>query len=375
MNNLQFNETEMFENEESQFKSTGKKPDYYLGCFDTPELVEQAKRVIRSTARSFYDRNPFLFQNKGYTPEDLENEIHLKLLHKFVEQENPFWVSTLGNLKTISSFTLSKLIRNLMQKNQPKTTSLSTYLQNAEDDDAEIELGGIIFKDETDLEEEVLNPIFLSDILSYIENLPENSDKYSKIFKYNLYLTQGIIVNLTNKEITGLDKIKLQGKGTLRTAVALVEGMDKKSKQLRKIEREYLSKMRDILQNEEYGININVDNYLEDQEDQKLILKGGSLKDKSQEDVNRIVRKGGILNKEKESELIGHKELAKKLTKIENKKKSGIKYKILNGRITKIPKPLTPQEQRQQAKLEYKQRQEDSKFDIKEEYELAVIEA
>lgn len=375
MNNLQFNETEMFENEESQFKSTGKKPDYYLGCFDTPELVEQAKRVIRSTARSFYDRNPFLFQNKGYTPEDLENEIHLKLLHKFVEQENPFWVSTLGNLKTISSFTLSKLIRNLTQKNQPKTTSLSTYLQNAEDDDAETELGGIIFKDETDLEEEVLNPIFLSDILSYIENLPENSDKYSKIFKYNLYLTQGIIVNLTNKEITGLDKIKLQGKGTLRTAVALVEGMDKKSKQLRKIEREYLSKMRDILQNEEYGININVDNYLEDQEDQKLILKGGSLKDKSQEDVNRIVRKGGILNKEKESELIGHKELAKKLTKIENKKKSGIKYKILNGRITKIPKPLTPQEQRQQAKLEYKQRQEDSKFDIKEEYELAVIEA
>lgn len=375
MNNLQFNETEMFENEESQFKSTGKKPDYYLGCFDTPELVEQAKRVIRSTARSFYDRNPFLFQNKGYTPEDLENEIHLKLLHKFVEQENPFWVSTLGNLRTISSFTLSKLIRNLMQKNQPKTTSLSTYLQNAEDDDAETELGGIIFKDETDLEEEVLNPIFLSDILSYIENLPENSDKYSKIFKYNLYLTQGIIVNLTNKEITGLDKIKLQGKGTLRTAVALVEGMDKKSKQLRKIEREYLSKMRDILQNEEYGININVDNYLEDQEDQKLILKGGSLKDKSQEDVNRIVRKGGILNKEKESELIGHKELAKKLTKIENKKKSGIKYKILNGRITKIPKPLTPREQRQQAKLEYKQRQEDSKFDIKEEYELAVIEA
>lgn len=375
MNNLQFNETEMFENEESQFKSTGKKPDYYLGCFDTPELVEQAKRVIRSTARSFYDRNPFLFQNKGYTPEDLENEIHLKLLHKFVEQKNPFWVSTLGNLKTISSFTLSKLIRNLTQKNQPKTTSLSTYLQNAEDDDAETELEEIIFKDETDLEEEVLNPIFLSDILSYIENLPENSDKYSKIFKYNLYLTQGIIVNLTNKEITGLDKIKLQGKGTLRTAVALVEGMDKKSKQLRKIEREYLSKMRDILQNEEYGININVDNYLEDQEDQKLILKGGSLKDKSQEDVNRIVRKGGILNKEKESELIGHKELAKKLTKIENKKKSGIKYKILNGRITKIPKPLTPQEQRQQAKLEYKQRQEDSKFDIKKEYELAVIEA
>lgn len=374
MNNLQFDETEMYDEDESQFDSVGEKPDYYLGCFNTPELMEQACRVIKSTAKSFYKDHDFLFQNKGYTVEDLESEIHLKLLHKFIEQEKPFWVSTLGNLKTISSFTLSKLLRNLNQKSQPKTTSLTTYLQNTEDDNAETELGGIIFKDEIDLEDQVLEPIFLSNILSYIENLPNDSEKYSKIFKYNLYLTQGIIINLTDEEICRLDKLKLQGKGTLRMAVALVEGIDKKSKQLRKLERDYLSQMKEILQSDKYGININVDGYLEDQEDQKLILKGGSLKDKSQEDINRLIRKGGILNKEKDLELIGHKELAKKLSKFEKKKKSGIRYKVLNGRVKKIPKALSPQEQRHRARQENKEEIENLDFKIEEEYELAVIE-
>lgn len=379
MNNLQSKMTDLVDEIEPQLMTTREKPDYYLGCFDTPELIEQAYKVIRATAGQFYRKNTYLFQSKGYAIEDLENEIHLKLLHKFKEQENPFWVDTLGNLKTISIFTLSKLIRNLMQERQPQTVSMSSYTQGAEDENAESNLEDVIFKDILDTEDQIVTDMFYEEVLNHIKNSEKDGQKFSKIFKYSLYLNQNILLDLSKEEIRKLDKIKLEERTTLRSIVSMIEVEENptaKSKRFRTVEKEYLSRMKDILEQDKYGIGIDVTKFLEDQEDQRLILKGGSLEGKSKEDVLRIIRKGGIIDKEKEKEglleLIGHKDLAKKLTSIEKKKKTGITYKVLNGRVQKFDKPLTPQEKRHRSQLEYKEKQENLELGIKEEYELAL---
>lgn len=379
MNNLQSKMTDLVDEIEPQLMTTREKPDYYLGCFDTPELIEQAYKVIRATAGQFYRKNTYLFQSKGYAIEDLENEIHLKLLHKFKEQENPFWVDTLGNLKTISIFTLSKLIRNLMQERQPQTVSMSSYTQGAEDENAESNLEDVIFKDILDTEDQIVTDMFYEEVLNHIKNSEKDGQKFSKIFKYSLYLNQNILLDLSKEEIRKLDKIKLEERTTLRSIVSMIEVEENptaKSKRFRMVEKEYLSRMKDILEQDKYGIGIDVTKFLEDQEDQRLILKGGSLEGKSKEDVLRIIRKGGIIDKEKEKEglleLIGHKDLAKKLTSIEKKKKTGITYKVLNGRVQKFDKPLTPQEKRHRSQLEYKEKQENLELGIKEEYELAL---
>lgn len=379
MNNLQSKETDLVDEMEPQFSTTREKPDYYLGCFDTPELIEQAYKVIKATAGQFYRKNTYLFQSKGYTIEDLENEIHLKLLHKFKEQENPFWVDTLGNLKTISIFTLSKLIRNLMQERQPQTVSMSSYTQGAEDENAESNLEDVIFKDSLDTEDQIVTDIFYEDVLNHIKEVEEYGQKFSRIFKYSLYLNQNILLDLSEEEIRKLDKIKLEERTTLRSIVSMIEVEENptaKSKKFREVERKYLAKMKDILEQDKYGIGINVTRFLEDQEDQKLILKGGSLEGKSKEDISRLIRKGGVIDKEKEKngllELIGHKDLAKKLTSIEKKKGTGITYKVLNGRVQKFDKPLTPQEKRHRSQLEYKEKQENLELGIKEKYELAL---
>ena len=400
MKNLEIEETEIEREEEDLgFKSTNGKPEHYLGYFDTPKKMAAANSIIHGAANKFYGSNSFLFESNSYSEEDLVNEIHLKLLHKFKEQKNPFWVENFGNLKTICYYTLSKLIRNLRQESNPMTTSASCFKKSGTQDfDDNDDIEDILFKSTRDLDNDRDYLMYLRDFIYYLE-IEKNYDKkfkiYSKLFRYNLYLTQGINVkfteqelinesnlyeheeeiiarygkqiselpkqeykdlsikfsylsNLTKEEIEILNNIKNVNQRTMAQLVKLLKPKTK-SDECQEIIEDYMEEMERIIRlfystkKEETEI---INKFFEDKLDQELILNGCSLEGRDQKEINRLLRKGGIIDINNPTRLISQKDEANRLTQIEKKLGTGIKYKVINGRVVKVPKPLSNKEKR-----------------------------
>lgn len=400
MKNLEIEETE-FEREEEDlgFKSTNGKPEHYLGYFDTPEKMAAVNTIIHGAANKFYGSNSFLFESNSYSEEDLVNEIHLKLLHKFKEQENPFWVENFGNLKTICYYTLSKLIRNLRQESNPMTTSSSCFIKTGSQDfDDNDDMEDILFKGTKDLDADRDYLMYLRDFIYYLEiekNYDEKFKIYSKLFRYNLYLTESVNIkfteqelinvsdlyeheeeiiarygkqvselskqeyrelsikfsyleNLTEKELETLDNIKNVNKRTMGQLVKLLKPKTK-SDECQKIIEDYMEEMERAVRffqgtkKEDTDI---INKFFEDKEDQDLILNGCSLEGRTQKEINRLLRKGGIIDINNPNRLISQKDEANRLTKIEKDLKTGITYKVLNGRIVKKEKALSNREKR-----------------------------
>lgn len=359
MNNLQkyaLEEQEEEISEEVLNHSQKEKPDYYLGAFDTEEKITEAYKIINKTAYNFYNSNKFLFKSNGYEPEDLVNEIHLKLLHKFKEQETPFWVDTYGNLKTICIFTLNKLIRIITQESKPLTNPLSMFTTN--NDETENNMEDVLFnsdEDRLDMDYDlcILNIIkeldkekgILYDMAKDKIVTEKNSESVkqlnlSKIFKYSMYLTNGGYkkLNLSEEECRILqDNVKDDSPKNIKSIIELLYPGTKKVKQIEKI---YYNILGEILN----SFGIESDKYIQDQKDYNLIIKGGSLKGLTEEDIERIKGKGGIIS-EDNLKVIGLKKEAKRLTEIE-RQLSGGSFKVINGALVKKPKALTNKEKR-----------------------------
>lgn len=380
------NSTQNYQNlygEEPVFLTKGEKPSHYLGYFDTsPELMNQALSIIKKTANSYYGKFKTLFKNSGYSAEDLENEIHLKLLHKFKEQENSFWVETLGNLKTISSFTLTKLIRILLQENKPLTSPMSTYTKDYEDESEDNKnKESLIFKDENS-EEEITNNLIMEefyngfiDFLTYetektsdgnfkyitksvdgkYERVPRKKQctQYATILKYNLYLNQKIDLGLSSEEIYLLDKLFSGLKSDEETDQLRKEGKKVSSSDIvtvrelmrtLKINGQYKSYLKEIedymtmygLEPEKYKTEIN---------DQRKILKGSNLDKLTDEDIERISNRGGIV---RDGRIVGLTEEVRRLNNLEKQRskpeKPEYRYREVNLRIIKQKIPRNKQE-------------------------------
>ena len=284
MNNSQnfIQEEQEIENlEEVLSHSRKEKPDHYLGAFDTTESITEAYKIINKTAYSFYNSNKYLFKSNGYEPEDLVNEIHVKLLHKFKEQENPFWVDTYSNLKTICIFTLNKLIRIITQESKPLSNPLSMFTTN--NDDTENNMEDVLFN--TDSDRNIAEyDLYISSIKEGLNNI---NPLYSKIFSYSLYLNDSYLKDLTISkadkdqldELLGVrfdtdndDNSKIVTKSTKVKPISIIEKLFPKIENPKKFAKDYSKDLIKILQ----SVGLDTDTYLQDQNDYKLITKGGS---------------------------------------------------------------------------------------------------
>ena len=334
MNNLQIDAQDEQDEDISEvllIHSKREKPDYYLGAFDTEESITQAYKIINKTAYDYYNSNKFLFKSNGYEPEDLVNEIHLKLLHKFKKQSNPFWVDTYSNLKTISMFTLNKLIRIITQESKPLSNPLSMFTTN--NDDTENNMEDVLFN--TDIDRSV------TDYDLYVLNIKNELDRinpyYSKIFSYTLFLNDNYFNGLTPIEVETLKEMEPR-KSVIK---AIIEKFfPDMEKPIKTFEKEYMDDLKEVL---EY-VGLEANQYVQDQGDYNLITKGGSLKGLSEEDINRLRFRGAIID-EDTLRVTSLKDEAKRLTEIE-KAENGGSVKVVNGALVKKPKALSNKEKR-----------------------------
>lgn len=352
MNNSQnfIQEEQEIENlEEVLSHSRKEKPDHYLGAFDTTESITEAYKIINKTAYSFYNSNKYLFKSNGYEPEDLVNEIHVKLLHKFKEQENPFWVDTYSNLKTICIFTLNKLIRIITQESKPLSNPLSMFTTN--NDDTENNMEDVLFN--TDSDRNIAEyGLYISSIKEGLNNI---NPLYSKIFSYSLYLNDSYLKDLTISkadkdqldELLGVrfdtdndDNSKIVTKSTKVKPISIIEKLFPKIENPKKFAKDYSKDLIKILQ----SVGLDTDTYLQDQNDYKLITKGGSLEGLSDEDIKRLRSRGAVID-EDNLKVISLKDEAKRLTEIE-KPETGNSYRVINGTIVKKLKSLSNKEKR-----------------------------
>ena len=192
-------------------------------------------------------------------------------------------------------------------------------------------------------------------ISSIKEGLNNINPLYSKIFSYSLYLNDSYLKDLTISkddkdqldELLGVrfdtdndDNSKVVVKSTKVKPISIIEKLFPKIENPKKFAKDYSKDLIKILQ----SVGLDTDTYLQDQNDYKLITKGGSLKGLSDEDIKRLKSRGAVID-EDNLKVISLKDEAKRLTEIE-KPETGNSYRVINGTIVKKLKSLSNKEKR-----------------------------